>query len=56
MTQWRYSFAGRMGLDYSAVYPVMERLDLAPADWLALLSDLQLMEAQALDIFRRKTK
>lgn len=53
MTQWRTDMRGAIGLDYSAVYPVMERLRLDDDSWRELLRDLQVMEAHALPILRK---
>lgn len=56
MTQWRIGMSGAIGLDYGAVYPVMERMRLDDEAWRELLTNLQVMEAQALAIFRRSKK
>lgn len=53
-TQWRAGFAGPTGLDYPAIYPLMDRLGLAPRDWDDLLHDLQVMETEALEAMHQK--
>ena len=47
-TQWRVGPGGASGLDYAAVYPLMDRLNLAPDEWDLLLSDVQTLEGAAL--------
>ena len=47
-TQWRTGMGGAVGLDYGAVYPLLDRLELAPDDWLSTLDDLTAMENAAL--------
>lgn len=48
-TQWRGGIEGRIGLDYCAVYPLMDRMRLAPDDWDALFLDLRVLENAALE-------
>lgn len=48
-TQWRASFGGFTGLDYAAVYPLIDRLNLSPDEWIETLDDLRAMESAALD-------
>lgn len=52
LTQWRYSFSGREGLDYAAVYPLLDRMGLSPRDWDHMLDDLQVLEGAALTQMR----
>ena len=47
-TQWRVGLHGPVGLDYCAVYPLMERMQLTRAEWLDLLDDLRVMEQGAM--------
>lgn len=47
-TQWRTAARGAIGLDYCAVYPVMERMQLGGQDWLLMLDDIRAMEQAAL--------
>lgn len=50
-TQWRASFAGFYGLDYSALPAVLELIGV-PADERAdAFDDLRILEATALDVF-----
>ncbi len=51
-TQWRVGFGGATGLDYSAVYPLLDRFADDPKDWRRLLDDVRVMEAAALDAMR----
>ena len=46
-TQWRYSFGGRAGLDYPAVFATMDRLKVADPDGL-VFEGIQVMEAASL--------
>lgn len=54
-TQWRVGMNGATGIDYSAVYPLMERLGLAANDWNALFHDLRLLESEALEAMHPDT-
>lgn len=54
-TQWRTGMNGATGLDYAAVYPLIDRMQLSAEQWDALLSDVQCMEAEALDAMRPET-
>lgn len=47
-TQWFVVFGGPTGLRYEAVYPLLDRMDLSTAEWDLMFSDLQVMEAAAL--------
>jgi hypothetical protein len=47
-TQWRYSFGGASGLDYSALPEVWRRLKVPPDERDQLFGDLQTMEHAAL--------
>lgn len=47
-TQWRISMGGPTGLDYIAVFGVMDRLGVPPDEQRTLMLDLQVMEAAAL--------
>lgn len=53
-TQWRTGPGGPTGLDYCAVYPLMDRLGLDADAWDALLADIQVMEAEAIDVMHTK--
>ena len=44
-TQWRI---GPTGLDYAAVYPLLDRAAKDPQEWDELFSDIQVMEGAAL--------
>ena len=47
-TQWRVGASGASGLDYCAVYPLMDRIGLTAQEWDWLMSDLQSLEGAAL--------
>jgi hypothetical protein len=48
-TQWRVGFSGRTGLDYTAVYPLLDRTTQSPQEWRQMLGDIQTMEVAALE-------
>lgn len=50
-TQWRISMAGRAGLDYNALYPLLDR---AGGDWQQLFDDVRAMESAALAEMQKK--
>lgn len=54
-TQWRISFSGATGLDYSAVYPLLDRLTSDPDEWQRHFDDLRTMEAAALEQMRSQS-
>lgn len=37
------------GLDYGAIYPLVDRIASSDAEWLELFEDIQLLERTALD-------
>ena len=47
-TQWRVGFSGPTGLDYAAVYPLLDRAAKDPQEWDEMFSDIQVMEGAAL--------
>ena len=47
-TQWRSGFGGPTGLDYTAVYPLIDRMGLSASDWMAMLDDIRVLENAAL--------
>lgn len=53
-TQWRHSWGGPAGLDYTAIYPFIDRMNLSPDDWDQVMSDLQVIEVTARDAMRGK--
>ena len=48
-TQWRSGFAGLTGLDYSPLFSMLDRLRLPDDEYDVLFSEIQIMEAAALD-------
>ncbi len=59
-TQWRVvslGMSGRVlatGLDYGAVYPLLDHMQLDPAQWDEMLADVRTLEAAALDEMRKQ--
>ena len=53
-TQWRVGFNGATALDYGAMYPLMDRMKLTDDEWEALLTDIRVMEAEALEAMHEK--
>lgn len=47
-TQWRIGMGGPTGLDYGAIYPLLDRIAQDAAEWMDLFEDLQIMERTAL--------
>ncbi len=47
-TQWRVGMGGTTGLDYAAVYPLLDRAAKDPQEWDEMFSDIQVMEGAAL--------
>ena len=47
-TQWRVGMGGPTGLDYAAVYPLLDRAAKDQQEWDELFSDIQVMEGAAL--------
>lgn len=54
-TQWRVSFSGPTGLDYAAVYPLIDRLTSDPEEWIAHFDDVRELERAALEVMREKS-
>lgn len=48
-TQWRVGPVGYTGLDYCALYPLLDRQAATPAQWIDLLDDIRAMESAVLD-------
>jgi len=44
---------GAIGLDYCAIYPVMDRMQLSREEWLQTLDDIQAMELAAMDTLQQ---
>ena len=54
-SRWVFgAMGGVAGIRWEAVYPLMDRLGLEPAEWDALLSDLEIMENAAMEVMNRK--
>ena len=53
-TQWRVGTGGAIGLDYNALYPLLDRLGLTDAEWLHALDDIRVMESAALTAMNTK--
>lgn len=54
-TQWRVGMSGPTGLDYAAMYPLLDRRAQSQQEWDQLFEDLQLMEAAALKQMRENS-
>jgi hypothetical protein len=55
-TQWRVGMAGATGLDYCALYPLLDKATKDEAEWQQLFDDIQVMESEALSIMASKNK
>jgi len=53
-TQWRHSFSGIAGLDYSAVLSVFEIYGIKKRKRIAMLDDIRALETGALQAFNEK--
>ena len=53
-TRWAHGMAGPVGLNWPAIYPLMDRLELEPDAWQDLLDDLEVMEQAALEVMHEK--
>ena len=47
-TQWRIGMGGPTGLDYAAVYPLLDRAAKDSQEWDEMFSDIHVMEGAAL--------
>ena len=47
-TQWRVGMGGATGLDYGAIYPLLDRIAQDAPEWMDLFEDLQVLERAAL--------
>lgn len=57
MTQWRVAgMGGYVGLDYAALYPVMDHMGLKGEAWIEMLSDIRAIEDGAKDRLNKKTE
>lgn len=54
-TQWRVSHNGAIGLCYEALPVLRDAHGITPADWPQVLADLQVLERQALGIWREQS-
>lgn len=46
--------SGPVGLDYNALYPIMDRMDLSKEEWRAMLDDIRTLEGGALSSINSK--
>ena len=51
-TQWRIGMAGPTGLDYSALYPLLDKVATSSDEWDEIFEDVRVMERAALDAMR----
>lgn len=49
LTQWRVGVGGLVGLDYAALYPLLDREAEGRGDWDGLFDDVRVMEHAILD-------
>ena len=54
LTQWRVGMGGPTGLDYTAAYPLIDRMAADAEEWDALFYDLRVMESAALEAIAEK--
>lgn len=47
-TQWRIGMGGPTGLDYGAIYPLLDRISADQSEWMDLFDDIQTLERAAL--------
>jgi len=55
-TQWRVGMGGATGLDYCALYPMLDKATKDEAEWQQLFDDIKAMESEALSIMASKNK
>lgn len=55
-TQWRVGFAGPVGIDYTAIEPVLRLRGVKRQEWRRLFDDLQVMETEALTVFKEQAE
>lgn len=53
-TQWRVGMSGATGLDYSALYPLLDRRTSTQSEWDDLFADVRVCEQAALAEMNRK--
>lgn len=53
-TQWRVGMGGATGLDYTALYPLLDRVAQSSDEWDDLFSDIRLLEREALAAMNEK--
>lgn len=51
-SQWRTGMAGVTGLDYVALYPLIDRMNLDQREWDEVFDDVRAMEAAAIEQMR----
>ena len=55
-TQWNVGVNGATGLRYEALYPLLERFSGEEYSWDELFDDVQVMEAEALNVMSEREK
>jgi hypothetical protein len=53
-TQWRAGMGGLIGLDYSPLFVLMERMKLTDADFDQVFDDIRVIEREALTQMTKK--
>lgn len=54
-TQWRHGFDGPTGLDYNVLLHELDRRGLEKAAYDELFASIRLIEAEALNVIRKKS-
>jgi hypothetical protein len=52
-TQWKPSFSGVIGLDYSVLFRLIDNLELSKSEWEQMFNDIRIMESVALETIRQ---
>jgi hypothetical protein len=55
-TQWRVGMNGPTGLDYCAIYPLIDKIAEDAEDWNQIFDDIQVMESEAIDVINSRNK
>lgn len=55
-TQWRMGFAGPVGLDYTPMLHLMDRMGLPAGEYDNLFHDMRIAESEALSVMNNRDK
>lgn len=53
-TQWRVGMGGATGLDYQALYPLLDKQAKTESEWYSLFEDVRVCERVALSTMNEK--